>query len=166
MKFKVLLFCLLTFFFLPTEDAQAQEGAPYKSAIGARLSYGIGATYKLNLNDKSAIELMASAPGFRDFRVAGFYEVHIPITKVDGLRAYYGGGPTLRFFTFSSSLLSNYLAIGVAGIGGCEYTFENLPINLSLDFSPGIYIFNTANGVDLDLDFASGWGISCRYTFK
>ena len=54
----------------------------YKSAIGVKLGYGLVASYKTFLNEKSAVDIFG---GIRWGGIAAgaYYEIHKPIKSVD-----------------------------------------------------------------------------------
>ena len=78
--------------------AQSQSG--YKSAIGLRFGYPLSVSYKHFISEPGAIEVFA---GFRSysyyswFNIGGLYEHHKPISSVDGLQWYFGGGASVFF---------------------------------------------------------------------
>lgn len=124
---------LLTgFIFLSASQVSAQD---YRIALGIRLSssdatLSNSVTGKYFITDRSAIEGMISF-GNR-FGVGGLLEIYRPF-DVSGFKWFYGGGAYV-----GSGDKQTYL--GPTGIIGLDYKFQNIPLNLSLDFKPELDI--------------------------
>lgn len=142
----------------------AQEQAPYKTALGIRLSsspamVNNSITLKHFLNDNSAIEALFS---FGDpLALGALYEVHRPLGS-EGLRWFYGGGAYLGFVkTYDAALVKtgNEVNFGAQGVVGLDYKFVNLPLNLSLDWKPELNLVS-------DINFEpAAVALSARFTF-
>ncbi|MBI1341850.1 MAG: hypothetical protein GC171_02825 [Terrimonas sp.] len=134
----------------------ASHAQDYKTGLGIRLS-SAGAvvnnavTFKFFLNEKSAIEAMFA---FGDPTALGaLYEVHKPINNTQGLKWFYGAGGYIGFSKPDP-------LVGAQGIVGLDYKFQNLPLNLSLDWKPELNIIS-------DINFEpSALGLSIRFTFN
>ena len=150
-----------------TVQSQSSE---YKTAAGLRFGYPTSVSLKHFLNEKNAVEVFA---GFRwydrfasDFRVGGLYLIHTPITDVEGLKWYYGGGPTAIFNFYDSVVYSanDYASVnlGIMAALGLDYKFADYPISLSVDWIPTLVIGKSNyNG------FQFGYSaLSARYTLK
>lgn len=144
-----LLVTLLSFSFIWSVSF-AQD---YNAAVGLRLGYPLSLTYKTFISETNALEGYA---GFRSFgRSVSFlslnaaYQIHKDIEDVDKLQWYYGVGANIAFW--SGDFLNSNTSFGVAGYAGISYTFEDIPLNLSLDWIPTFFI-NGNNG------FADGFG--------
>ncbi len=141
----------------------------YNSAVGLRLGYPASVTYKTFLNDESALEAYAGLRSWSFgsfFNISGAYQVHKPIDEVDGLQWYYGGGASVYFWTYDDIFLDrNYssTSFGVQGYLGLDYTFEDAPINLTLDWVPSFFF-----GGSLNIDtFGVGYGsLAVRYVLN
>lgn len=137
--------------FLMTMDSQAQS---YKSATGARLGSPLSASYKVFLNETGAFEGIASFRGYSGyswFSVSGAYQIHKPLKTgdVDGLNYYFGAGAGAYFWNFSNDFLKGAnTTYGVQGYLGLDYTFKDIPVNITVDWIP-TYFFN---------GFSSGFG--------
>ena len=147
----------------------------YSNAIGLRLGWDYGITYKHFLNDRAAIEGIGTfrswgVPGFRYnyLRVTGLYQIHNDFPDVEGLLWYYGGGASVIIWggdynDWAESLGEDYasLGIGIHGVIGLDYKFEDIPLNASIDWIPGFVIGGWTSGV------AFGYGnVSLRYTLN
>lgn len=104
----------------------------YKSAIGAKLGYGLMASYKYVFQKPHAVDVYA---GFGDyFRTAGglilgaSYQYHFNIPDIKGLSVPLGAG---AYFAASSA---SYIA--VTGNVGLEYAFSDIPLSLGLEYMP------------------------------
>lgn len=156
MKKLVLVSSIMLFGFL----AKSQD---YTTAFGLRGGLGSGFTIKHFISGTHAVEGIVSSR-YRGFNVTGLYEVTNALPTA-GLNWYYGGGAHIGFwhgkyanpwFTENRS----YTVIGVDGILGIEYTFLDLPINISLDWKPAVNL----------IGYTGFWGdagaFSIRYTIK
>jgi hypothetical protein len=155
---KILLFLAFYLFFT---GAQAQQ--TYNTALGMRINGGLGVTVKHMLNDKAAIEgILYTRWG--GLNLTGIYAVHYPVFKEPGFRFYIGGGSHLGFFDGNENPWwddnDQHGVWGIDGQIGLEYTFDEIPLNLSLDWKPAINII----GSD-DIWYGDA-GLSVRYTWK
>lgn len=115
---------------------QAQD---YKSAIGGKLGYGLVASYKTFLNEKAALDIFGGIGWGSAFLGGVYYQHHMPIPAVEGLQWYVGGGAS--FWSFSVG--TGYYELGVAGNIGLDYAFDNIPLNLSVDYAPTIVLLSS-----------------------
>jgi hypothetical protein len=132
---------------------QAQE---YKWGVGLRLStqsptISSSVSVKAFLNDRSAIEGLVSF-GTR-FGIGGLFEQHQLIGAMPNLYWFYGGGAFIGFQTDS-------VFTGPMGIVGIDYTFQNAPINISLDWKPELDISPAINFVP------DAFALSVRFVLK
>lgn len=162
MKIKNLLF--LAILFLGCNfAAQAQE---YNSAIGLRLGYPTSISYKTFLSEKGAIEAFAGFRGFSGYswvNLGAMYQVHNPISELDGLSWYYGGGASVFFWNYKNSFIDAgaNTSFGILGVLGLDYKFKDAPINASLDWVPTFFVNGFGSG------FGGGYGaLSVRYVLK
>ncbi len=145
---------VLLFAFLGTNS---KLNAQYSGSIGLRLGAYNGVTYKGFINDNAAIEVYGTFRSYSSLysflTATGLYEIHNQIPNAEGLKWYYGGGVTAGFYSFDKTYtgLNNTSTIfGITGILGLEYVFKDIPINVSVDWSPTYY-------------FSSGYGFSGDY---
>ena len=106
-------------------------------------------TYKFKINDWSAGEGIASFQ-YNGLIVTGLYTIQNP-WEIEGapMQWYYGGGAHAGIVG-SSSRLNDFeggLIIGVDGVIGAEYTFGNIPLNLSLDYKPAFNLIGSTGFV-------------------
>jgi hypothetical protein len=135
---------------LMDKSAQAQD---YRMALGARISSGGPAvnnsiTFRYFLNDQAALEGMAS---FDPGAIGLLYEVFRPVNNLEGFKWFFGAGAYGGF--------GNGQYLGAQGIIGLDYKFNNVPINLSVDWKPEL---NLVNEVMFE---PSALGLSVRFTF-
>jgi len=129
----------------------------YKIGIGLRLSTATptlsnGVTFKYFVKQDQAIEAMVSFGGSR-FGLGGLYEWHRQLNATPGLKWFYGGG---AYFGFQD----NVSYTGPTGIVGLDYKFQNIPLNLSLDWKPELDILPAVNFVP------DAFALSARFTLK
>lgn len=157
-------FLVLTLFLGVLLSSEAQSS--YQSAIGLRLGYPVSVSYKHFIGDPSAIEVFAgirSWSGYSFINIGGLYEYHKPISGVDGLQWYFGGGASVFFWNYKNNFVGDYAttSFGLLGALGLDYKFADAPVNLSVDWVPTIFLNGYGSG------FGGGYGaLSARYTLK
>jgi len=140
----------------------ASYGQDYRTSLGLRAGLPYGLTVKYFLNKHNALEGVLAAR-WQGVIVTGLYENEHQTGKYPGLNWFWGLGGHIGFWgadenpnlepTYSGSV------IGVDAILGIEYTFDEIPLNLSLDILPSVNLIGH-----------TGWGgingaISIRYVF-
>ena len=145
-------FFLITLFVAISVCIEAQN---YNSAIGVRLgpntaNITAGFTLKHFINENTALEAIIGVNN--GLGICGLYEKHFDIEAVKNLQWLAGFGGYVAF-TGSNT------AIGGAGIIGLDYKFEEIPLNVTLDWKPELNIISKV-GFE-----ASGIGLSARFTF-
>jgi hypothetical protein len=153
------LFLVFTAFLILSITAYGQD---YRTSLGLRAGLPYGLTVKHFLSKTNALEgILASSWG--GFVVTGLYENEHWTGKYPGLNWFWGFGAHAGFWdtgmnpnvdeTYTGSI------IGADAIVGLEYTFDEIPLNLSLDLLPTFNLIGY-----------TGWGgingaISIRYVF-
>jgi hypothetical protein len=161
MKTKVLSVFVLLFMFVAV--SQAQE---YNSAIGLRLGTPLSVSYKKFISEQGAFEGVAgfrSFAGYSWFNIGAYYQHHNEIASVNGLRWYYGAGANVYFWSYDASFIDagSSTSIGISGVLGLDYKFEDIPLNLSIDWIPTFFVNGYGNG------FEGGYGaLAARYTLN
>lgn len=168
---KKLAFFLIVFALLLSTGIQAQ--GDYKSAVGGRIGTPIAGSIKHFITDVGALEGYA---GFRgagvsyysgvNFTVGAMYQHHFPIGDIEGFKWYVGGGALIQFYSYDDGFVNDkdYSSTGIAlnGVGGVDYKFRNIPLNLSADWMPTFFLNKTYYS-----NFGAGYGgIAARYTFR
>lgn len=147
-------------------DSQAQT---YETAIGLRLGSPTSVTVKHFLNDSHALEGYVGYrgwSGYNWFHVSGAYLIHNQIEDIDNFLWYFGGGATVFFWNYDSDFLRgnewNSTSLGIQGYLGLDYSFDDVPINLSVDWVPTIFV-----GSAFTSGFGAGYGaLAVRYTLN
>lgn len=133
-----LLFCIV--------EAQAQ----YKSAVGLRWEDNlVAASYKYLVKDNIMAEGFVGAPtysGASGLVLGAHAALYFPIPDVENLNYYYGAG--------AGAYLGDVTALFVRGVGGADYSFEDVPINISAELLPTLSL-----GDNSDFDFNFSFGI-------
>ncbi len=165
MRKLVLQFALLLGMMMAVSGLNAQDY--YKSAVGGRLGYPLSLSFKYFLNESHAVEAYVGTRGWSGYRwtnVSAAYLVHKPLELdgVEGLRWYFGGGASVYFWSFDDSFLLdddyNTTTIGAQAYLGLDYTFEDIPLNLTIDWVPTFFFNGFGNG------FGGGYGtVGVRY---
>ncbi len=139
--------------------------AQYKNAVGLRFNGGYGITFKHNKSSKTALEGILSGYG-HGINAALLYEIHNADKKTPGFRWYYGAGGHIGIWRDYHGRAWWYdetrsgVALGADGILGIEYTFSEIPLNLSLDWKPAINIIPRPD------IFVGDVGLSIRVPFR
>ena len=142
-------------------EASAQD---YKTALGVRLSsanamQNNSISFKQFITERSAIEALFT---FGDpLALGAMLEIYKPL-QAEGLSYFYGGGGYIAFVknlnvtTQKETTTPNF---GAQGVIGLDYKFNNIPLNISLDWKPEL------NLVD-DINFEpAAIGFTARFTF-
>ena len=158
---RIAIVCLLIAVTASTNLVSAQD---YKTALGVRLSssnamQNNSISIKQFINEKMAIEGLFT---FGDpLALGALLEFHKPLSAA-GLTYFYGAGgyigfiKTLNTTTQKSSTDANF---GAQGVIGLDYKFNNIPLNLSLDWKPELNIVS-------DINFEpAAIGFTARFTF-
>ncbi len=155
---KKLMFILLIAL-LAAAGANAQD---YNTGIGLRGGAWNGLTVKHFMNGKAAIEGLFDSR-WHGFNLTGLYEIHNQAFNTERLKWYYGAGAHIGFYDADNKKWGNntgsYSIVGIDGILGLEYSFKEIPINLSLDWKP------TFNLIGYSGFWGDGGAISIRYIF-
>jgi hypothetical protein len=134
-------------------SAQKSSGQDYTTALGVKFYPG-AITLKHFIRENRAVE------GIGYFWDRGFlYEIHGDINDVSGLKWYVGPGAHVGFY---SSKWGGGTSLGVDGVLGLDYKFDDVPINISLDWQPS-FEFGSRDWNGFAGNFG---GLSIRYTLK
>jgi hypothetical protein len=163
---KKLVFPFIASVLLITSQGQAQSD--YKTAIGGRAGVPIAGSIKHFISEAGALEgylgFLSKYGSNVNVTIGGMYQHHFPIGDIAGFKWYVGGGALVQFYSYDNYDNNNhdYSETGFAlnAVGGVDYKFRDIPLNLSADIMPAIFISNTPDGV------VGYGGISVRYTFK
>lgn len=142
-----------------------------------RLGVTSGITGKIIKNDRTAIE---GTLGFREggIQLYGLVESYHPLIKTNTTHwmIYFGGGGHMGYINGYNrvrrwSNTSGYyyeeqrvagMVIGIDGVIGTDYTFNKVPITLSLEFKPFLEL------QDFRTFYVNFWdvGFGIKYSFK
>lgn len=159
---KKFTFSIIFFIVMGCVNMAFAQGA-YDSAIGLRFGSPLAISYKKFVKDDIAAEgylAFRSFSGYSFTSVALSAQKHNPISEVENLSWYYGAGAGLFFYSFDNDFVtdSGSLGIGLQGYLGLDYAFSEIPLNLSIDWIPTIFISGFGSG------FGAGYGtLSARY---
>lgn len=169
---KIFLFFLF-FCSLLIHDLVAQQ---YDSAVGLRFGVPNSISYKKFLGDVSVVEFSAGTRGFnsgflstlRYWSFTGSYQIQkeLGLGDIDGLDYYYGGGGIVFLWTFNDSFYNDQFSsttLGIQGYLGLSYTFDDIPLNITLDWVPTILIGNGFVSSGVGFGFGS---LGARYVIS
>jgi hypothetical protein len=155
---------ILITFIIVFSLAFAGYGQDYKTGIGLRGGFESGLTIKHFATSKSAYEFIL-ASRWRGFEITGLYEAHNQAFDTERLKWFIGFGGHVGFwngdytYRYWGTQGTTYTVVGLDGILGLEYSFTEVPINLSLDWKPAF------NFVGYSGFWADGGALSIRYIF-
>ncbi|MDZ7738804.1 MAG: hypothetical protein U5K32_07020 [Bacteroidales bacterium] len=152
-KLAIIVFALFILGF----SAGAQD---YRTGVGLRAGFPYGLSVKHFLNETNALEgILASSWG--GFVVTGLYENEHWTGEYPGLNWFWGFGAHIGFWDNNNYIndINVGTVLGADFITGLEYTFDEIPLNLSLDVMPSVNLIGY-----------TGWGgiyggLSIRYVF-
>ena len=124
----------------------------YKTAVGIKGGYPSlgGLDIKHFLRSGFAVE--GTIGGFSGtMLISALIEVQKSLPEPTGLDWYVGVGPTL-------GISSGTFLFAANGVIGVDYTFQDFPLNLSLDTGPVLSLS--------PIGFGWGGGLAIRYAFK
>lgn len=129
-------------------------------AIGVRFGgfsgYGGEITYQHPLGNANRLEVDLGVNHY-GFGLSGVYQWVWDLSELaDGFNWYAGVGGGLGSYDFDNT--NHNFGVGVLGQVGIEYNF-NIPLQLSLDYRPGIYIMPNVSGI------YDGICLSARFKF-
>ena len=152
----LLFFLLVSVFTLKAQD--------YHSGLGLRASVSPGISFKHFFTTNMAGEGILTVR-WGGFNATGLAEWHLPVFDTEGFYFFYGGGAHLGVWDsgkdyYGSSDGSTSLFLGVDGIIGLEYAFQDIPLSIGLDWKPGMNIISDFGFFFDDL------ALSFRYLFR
>lgn len=156
---KLIITSLIAFCIVSLSIAQ-----DYRTGVGVRGGFESGLTVKHFTREKSAYEFIL-ASRWRGFEVTGLYEVHNQAFDVERLKWFVGFGGHVGFwngdytYKYWGDPGTNYTVAGIDGILGLEYSFKEVPFNLSLDWKPAF------NFIGYSGFWGDGGALSIRYIF-
>lgn len=157
MKKTILILILLSFVGFGALRAQ-----DYGTGIGIRGGPAQGITIKHFISNTNAIEGIVSTR-WQGWIITGLYEIHADPFKVSELKVFYGAGAHIGWWYNPDAPWADaggqYSIIGIDAILGMEYSFNEIPISLSIDWKPAFNLFGYTGG------WFDGGGISVRYIF-
>ena len=153
---KIIVIALLTVVCSVAVNAQSRS-------IGGKLGYGIEATYQHWLGEENVLSVDLGFPAFCGVNAVATYDWLFPIPKWTNKGSwnwFLGAGAGAGVF------FNSIVNVGVAGRVGIEYIFEDIPLQLSVDFRPVIGpAFAPGDGVTFGGIGMGGGGIAARYMF-
>lgn len=112
----------------------------YKSAIGAKLGYGLVGSYKYVFSKPHAVDVYAGFAWYGSGLIVGAsYQYHINIPDIKGLSVPLGAG----------ALFAGYKDGGVVALTGnvgLEYAFQDIPLSLGIEYMPAIGLTGFTTG--------------------
>ena len=136
-----------------------------EKAIGLRFGYGTEVSYQQPVGanrlevDFGRLETLLNSY-YHYFTASVTYQWLFDLgSVVPGLAWYAGPGAGAGWYT--STYYTSGLTVGVGGIVGVDYKFNNLPLLVSLDFRPFYSVVN--HSYYNSFDYSTALGV--RYTF-
>lgn len=143
------IFVSLCFFLLMgmADQLQAQSG----TAVGLRMGYPTALSIKHYFKEATAIEAYIGTRGFSAYRrnnVSVAVQIHKPLDyfeELGQLTYYYGAGISAYFWRYgdlTDGLGFDRTSFGIQGYGGFDFRIDEYPINLSIDWTPSLFLGN------------------------
>lgn len=156
-KCKLATFLFFLFF------ANITNAQLYKSALGIRLGYTNGITYKTFIKPKAAFEGIATFRN-RGFGITGLYEVHGRAFNSRDFNWLIGGGGHIYGWNrgyYNRKYVDNErnYVIGLDGILGLEAKLRTVPLAISVDWKPTVDFINYSGYTGDEV------ALSLRYTW-
>lgn len=164
---KIAILCTVIAVISSTQNLSAQDypqGTSYKTALGVRLSssnamQSNSISIKQFISEKTAIEGLFT---FGDpLALGALIEFHKPLSAA-GLTYFYGAGGYIAFLknvNVATQKTTTDANFGAQGVIGLDYKFNNIPLNISLDWKPELNIVT-------DINFEpAAIGFTARFTF-
>ena len=123
--------------------------------LGGRLGLPLGVTGRYFFNEHSGAEGILGIYN-RTVSVTALYEYRFDLSEltINGFGWYVGGGAHAGGREIDSKV---HFLSGLDGIVGADYNFQNIPVNISLDWKPAIHFNESAE--------LAQFAFSVRYTF-
>jgi hypothetical protein len=140
-------------------------------AIGVRFGWGGELSYQHPLQGSNRLEFDLGLYGFDKYSTSIYltavYQKVFDLSSLSqGFNWYVGAGPQLGYYGVKATKVDGVrvkgthdLALGAVGQIGIEYNFAKVPLQISLDWRPGILILP-----DFGFGYESG-GLGIRYRF-
>lgn len=122
-----------------TFAANAQTGNGYKNSIGIRGTYGAEISYQRYISPSNRLEGTVGINRY-GFSAEALHQwmFEIPANTSGIWQWYAGAGAGLG--AWSHKDYKTGFCLGVMGQAGIEYTFAKVPLIMSIDYRPGVYI--------------------------
>lgn len=139
----------------------------YKTALGLRLNGGAGISVRHSLKENQSIEgILYTRWG--GLNITGLYTVNTKVFDEPGFNFFIGGGGHIGFWDRDRNpwwdedkrYNDTRMVLGIDGQIGLEYTFNEIPLNLAIDWKPAFNIVGITNF------WVGDAALSVRYTFK
>ncbi|MBK9567400.1 MAG: hypothetical protein IPO37_20190 [Saprospiraceae bacterium] len=80
---------------------------------------------------------------------------------------YWGFGGSFTTWDYGIAGLDNYYEVGVSGVLGLDYSFDDIPLNLSVDWAPTFVLLDSWDSTGSYNRFRGGYGaLTARYILK
>jgi hypothetical protein len=121
----------------------------YSFAIGVRAAPSPGLTVKTFISGASALEFIGTTR-WGGLNLTALYELHTMAFQTEGLNFYYGIGAHLGFWGNDNEPPwrdenDSGTVFGLDGILGLEYTFDEIPFNIGVDWKPALNLVPSAD---------------------
>lgn len=140
---------------------------PYKTAVGIRLGSPEGLSFKVGLKQNTALEGIIGLHPY-GMSVTSLYEKY-QASGIKKVQLFYGAGAHIGWNTYRNYYYrkdrayfayGNESFIGVDGVIGLEYKFDQVPFAISFDLKPALNFYQYS-GAGLYLD--PGLGLKAAF---
>jgi hypothetical protein len=156
---------IIAFLSLGLSSAIAQKN--FNKALGLRFGLPTGITFKGSVSKTDALEgILHFNENYLGF--TGLYERHGKLGAIPEISVFYGAGLGIATYNRNNHNYNNHngssISLGFDMILGIDYTFESIPINLSLDIKPTIILLEDSYSHNFG-DIYPEAALSARYCF-
>ncbi len=136
----------------------------YATGIGVRSWPYWGITFKQFVTDQTGFEIMATSR-WDGLILDGLYEFHHNTFNTSNFNLFYGFGGHLGWWSPDIVVhpwleQGQHISVGINLIGGIEYSFDEIPFSVSVDWKP---LFVVVQNPGIDIESIS---FSVRYNIK
>lgn len=151
MKQTIVAALLVILSFQASAQNKTANSIDYKTAVGLKLWDGGGITLKTFFKEDRALEFIGFFNRYGT-RITGLYEFHGDLNTEGNLKWYMGVGGHVGLYKLNTTI------VGIDGVIGIDYKFNNMPLNLALDWQPSFEFYK-------GYGFSGNWGgLAVRYT--
>lgn len=129
---------ILTVIIIATVGVSASKAQDYQKSVGITLGPAVGINASAFISTTSSIEAQFTynVP-YRAPMFTALYRYHVSLE--DNFNCYGGGGLNIGATSVGTDI--SKFAFGITPVVGMEYTFDDYPVAVAMDYAPNINIW-------------------------